>query len=109
MVIAVAAGNDGFSGQSYPTYGMVSSPANAPSVIAVGGTMNDHVFEPSVSVPGGPSTLQSIAAQTSDAYSDSGIGGATSAPLVDVSTLGNDGYACTALPAYSLYNSYAAD
>ena len=104
MVIAVAVGNDGYSGQQYPTYNLISSPANAPSVIAVGGTLNDHIFEPSVSVPGGPSNLQSIVAQTSDAYSS--FAGATSAPVVDVSAVG-DGYACSALPAYSLYNSYA--
>lgn len=105
MVIAVAVGNDGFSGQQYPTFGLISSPANAPNVIAVGGTLNDHVFEPSVNVIGGPASLQKIAAQTSDAYSS--FSTPTSAPLVDVSTIGNDGYACTALPAYSLYNSYA--
>jgi uncharacterized protein (TIGR03437 family) len=107
MLIAVAVGNDGYSSGNgnYPTYGLTSSPANAPSVIAVGGTLNDHVFNPAVSVPGGPSNLQKISAQTSDAYSS--LAGASSAPLVDVSTIGNDGYACTALPAFSLYNSYA--
>ena len=91
MVVVTAVGNDGYSGQQYPTFGLISSPSNAPSVIAVGGTLNDHVFEPSVSVPGGPSTLQNMAAQTSDAYST--LTGATTAPLIDVSTLGNDGLA----------------
>ncbi len=104
MVVAVAAGNDGQSGQQFPTFGMVSSPANAPSVIAVGATSNDHVFEPAVSVPGGPSNLQKIFAQTSDAYSS--FSGASTAPLIDASTVG-DGYACSAFPAFSLYNSYA--
>ena len=104
MVVTVAVGNDGYNGQEYPTYNLISTPASAPSVIAVGATMNSHIFEPSVSVPGGPSNLQNIAAQTSDAYSS--FTGATSAPLIDVSTIG-DGYACSALPQYSLYNSYA--
>ena len=48
MVITVAVGNEGYSSPlfNYPTYGLISSPANAPSVIAVGGTLNDHIFEP---------------------------------------------------------------
>ena len=58
-----------------------------------------------MSVSGGPSTLQKISAQTSDAYSD--LYGRHFRAAHHVATLGNDGYACTALPAYSLYNSYA--
>ena len=104
MVVTVAAGNDGYSGQQYPTYSLISTPASAPSVVAAGATMNNHIFEPAVDVPGGPSNLQNIAAQTSDAYSS--FTGASSAPLIDASTVG-DGYACSALPQYSLYNSYA--
>jgi uncharacterized protein (TIGR03437 family) len=108
LVIAVSAGNDGGSGQQFPspTFNTISSPGTAPSVIAAGATLNSHVFQPSVSMPGGASNLQKISAQTTDAYYY-GPYGATSAPLVDVTTLGNDGYACSALPGYSLYNSYA--
>lgn len=109
MVVVASAGNDGYNSGTFqfPTYNAISSPSNAPSVISAGGTLNDHVFLPSVSVPAGPSNLQNISAQTSDAYWSSGIIGPTSAPLVDVSTISSDAYACGALPAYSLYNSYA--
>jgi minor extracellular serine protease Vpr len=108
LVIAVSAGNDGQNGQQAPspTFNVMSSPAIAPSVIAVGATINSHVFQPSVSVPGAPANLQNISAQTSDGYYY-GPYGASSAPLIDVQTLGNDGFACTALPAYSLTNAYA--
>lgn len=108
LVIAVSAGNDGQNGQQAPspTFNVISSPAIAPSVIAVGATINSHVFQPSVSVPGAAANLQNISAQTSDGYFY-GPYGASSAPLIDVQTLGNDGFACTALPAYSLLNAYA--
>lgn len=104
MIVVASAGNDGYSSGTgqFPTYNVISSPSNAPSVISVGGTLNDHIFEPSVSVPGSPSNLQNISAETSDAYWSSGIISPTSAPLIDVSTVG-DGYACSALPAYSMY------
>jgi uncharacterized protein (TIGR03437 family) len=55
---------------------------------------------------GVPPGLQSIAAQTSDAWAFGPIG-ATSARAVDVAQLGNDGYACSALPAHSLDNAFA--
>ena len=111
MVIAVAAGNDGEDSLSgtgaYPTLNVVSSPGNAPSVITVGGTSNSHVLQPTVNVRGGPANLQSIAAQTSDAYSNPFFVGASAAPLIDVTQLGDNGLGCSALPANSLLNAYA--
>ena len=104
LVITVSAGNDGFSGSAYPAFNIISSPASAPSVISVGATTNSHVFGPAVSVLGTPSNLQNILAQNSDGF---GPIGALTAPLVDVSQLGNDGYACTALPAGSLNGAFA--
>jgi minor extracellular serine protease Vpr len=107
MIIVAAAGNSGEDGLIYPTLNTVSSPANAPSVIAVGATTNSHTFAETVSVEtgGAPSSLRGIAASPSyDAYSPLG---AVSSPLVDVSTLGNDGLACTALPSGSLAGAFA--
>lgn len=111
MVIAVSAGNDGENGYNFnnylaPGFSLISSPANAPSAIAVGATMNSHVLQPSVSLLGGPSTLQNIAAQTSDAYSLMAGGylldmGAQAFPVIDAAQAGNDGYACAALPQYA--------
>jgi uncharacterized protein (TIGR03437 family) len=110
MLITVAAGNDGYSGQTYPTGNNISSPSNAPSVISVGSTNNSHVFQPSVSVQAGPSNLVGISAQTTDVYVYYGqyYYGALPAPVVDVAAISSSNqYACSALPAYSLYNAYA--
>jgi len=106
MVITVSAGNDGDSGvRQYPSFTLISSPSNAPSVISVGATMNSHVMQPGVSILGGPSALQSIVAQTSDLfafYSTPFYG-----TFIDVTKLGDDGTACKALPADSLFNAIA--
>ena len=116
MLITVAAGDDGENGYGFFNNGqtgfnLISSPATAPSVIAVGATMNSHVFGPSVSVVGGPSTVQNIAAQISDAYSadivEGLFAGASTFPVVDAAKAGNDGFACAALPAFALYNAIA--
>jgi len=116
MVITAPAGNDGENGYGFFNNGqtgfnLISSPATAPSVIAVGASMNSHVLAPTVNVVGGSSALQDIPAQTSDAYTAdivSGLfSGASTLPLVDASQAGNDGYACAALPAFALYNAIA--
>jgi uncharacterized protein (TIGR03437 family) len=110
LTIAVSAGNSGVNFSSmisvYPIYASVASPGIAPSVITVGATLNGHAFGPSVSVPGAgaPAGLQNIASVPSDSYAVN-LGG-MAAPLVDVSFVG-DGYACSALPANSLVNSFA--
>jgi uncharacterized protein (TIGR03437 family) len=113
MVIAAAAGNDGSTafnnGEQYPYFDSISSPASAPSVIGVGATTNSHVFVPSVSAnpASAPSSVKGLAAQLSDSIFAPSFLGANAAPLVDVTKLGNDGYACTSLPAFSLNGAYA--
>ncbi len=122
MVVAVAAGNDGYSGAQYPfspTFNSIASPANAPSVIGVGATLNSHVFGSTVSVnaASAPGSLKGIAAMMGDSVAPTGnnpsygafnvVFPALSAPLVDVTKLGNDGFGCTAFPAFSLNGAYA--
>jgi uncharacterized protein (TIGR03437 family) len=119
MVVVVAAGNGGYNGYYYPAFNSISSPATAPSVIGVGATVNSHVFNPSVSVsgPGAPSSLQGIAAQNSDAIfpyvnnpsygASDAVFPAVTAPLIDVTQTGDDGYACRSLPAGSLNGAFA--
>jgi len=106
LVIVAAAGNDGDSGANYPAFNSIESPGDAPSVIAAGATTNSHGFLEVVSVPGSgvPSNLQGIATQSGDALVPFG---AVTAPLRDVTQLGNDGYACSALPAGSLDGAFA--
>ncbi len=106
VTIVVAAGNTGQDGSQYPSYNTISSPAHAPSVIAVGATSNSHYFAETVSVSGSgvPAGLQNIAAAFGDALIPADP---VTAPLVDVTRLGNDGLACSSLPAGSLNGSFA--
>lgn len=101
MMVVVAAGNDGDSGQNLPTLSSISTPATAPSAIAAGASTNSHTFSASVLVPGQnvPQNLQTIAAQ----FGDGPVPAApVTAPLRDVTALDGTGYACSALPANSL-------
>jgi uncharacterized protein (TIGR03437 family) len=123
MVVVAAAGNDGYSGTQYPTsptFLSIASPANAPSVIGVGATINSHVMGTTVSVDAAsaPASLKSIVAQSGDSaapalsnnpsYSAFQVVFPTqSAPLIDVTQLGDNGLACAALPAFSLAGSFA--
>jgi len=116
MVITVAAGDDGENGYGFFNNGqtgfdLISSPATAPSVIAVGATMNSHVLQPGVTLVGGPPALQNIAAQVSDAYSadiaSGAFSGAWAFPVVDAAQAGNDGFACSPLPMFALYGAIA--
>ena len=105
IVVVVAAGNSGYDGNYYPTMGSIRTPAAAPSVVAVGAITNAHYFNPAISVAGAPSNLQNVVgALGDDPYEPVG---AYSAPLVDVTTLGNDGYGCSALPANTLNGTFA--
>lgn len=112
-VVVAAAGDDGsdsyYAGYSYPGFNTISSPSNAPDVISVGAILNSHVMQPAVTVnaSGAPSSLQSIPGLVGDSYFLPSGFGASQAPLIDVATLGNNGQACTALPAASLNGAYA--
>ena len=103
--IIVAAGNEGNSGFSYPLYGSITSPGDAPSVITVSASTNSHIFSALVRATGSaPANLTAIASMISDS---SATGGALTAPLIDVTKLGNDGYACVALPNQTLNGAIA--
>jgi minor extracellular serine protease Vpr len=99
MVVVVAAGNDGCSGLVCPTLGTINSPGTAPSAITVGSTTNAHVIFSQVRANG----------QTFNGISGNGprLDAPLTAPVVDVTTTGNDGNACAALPANSLNGSIA--
>ena len=98
MVIVVAAGNEGSDGNNYPTFSSISSPADSPSVIAVGATTNSHTFAEIVDVPG-RADLQNLTADPGDSLVPTGV---VRDPLVDVSVFGGGRLGCSAFPAYSL-------
>ena len=99
-VVVVPAGNDGNSGFQSHTLMTIESPGVAPSAITVGATMNAHREYQTVRV-NGFGNIQGLF----------GDGPKPQAPisgnLVDVSTTGNDGLACTVLPAGSLAGAIA--
>ncbi|MBZ5584336.1 MAG: S8 family serine peptidase [Acidobacteriia bacterium] len=110
LVVVAAAGNSGKNWPAYnpyPAFNSISSPGSAPSVIAVGATINSHTFGPAVSVagPGAPSNLQKLKSTPSDSFVP-GYYGALIAPLADVSQIG-DGYACSSFPAGWLSGKFA--
>ncbi len=106
MTVVVAAGNSGGDGNVTPTFNTISSPADAPSAIAVGATTNSHFFIQTVKVPGAgvPSNLQQMAAFLGDGFVPAGP---VTAPLRDVTRFGDSGLACSALPAGSLNGALA--
>jgi minor extracellular serine protease Vpr len=109
LVITVSAGNNGSDATNYPYFNSINSPSDAPSVIGVGATTSSHVLTPTVSVnaSGAPSSVKGIAAQPTDATFYPSILGASIAPLIDVTTLGDDGHACSPLPENSLNGAFA--
>jgi len=106
IIIVAAAGNEGNDGLFYPAYGSLSSPAGAPSVIAVGASSNSHYFLPTVSLAAvdAPPELKGIETRTGDAYVPYG---AIKGPLRDVAALDGSGLACSPLPDYSLLGAFA--
>ena len=103
MVIVTAAGNEGEDGNTYPTFNSIDSPADAPSVIAVGGTTNSHTFVETVDVPGRPG-LHNLTVAGGDSLVAPGVIGG---PLVDVSVFGGGTLGCAAFPAFSLAGTIA--
>lgn len=108
VVVVVAAGNAGDSGVNPvgQTLNTVGSPGYIPDVITVGASTNSHDFISVVAVTaaGAPASLNNISAIPSPTAAP---GVAVAAPLTDVAMLGNDGYACTALPPGSLRGKIA--
>jgi minor extracellular serine protease Vpr len=111
LIVLAAAGNEAEGGPYgtgiYPQYNTISSPADAPSVIAVGAVSNTHGFNPDVEVSGSgvPSNLNSITASFTDASSPFG---AYTAPVIDVTQIGDStGLACNPFPQFSLLGDFA--
>jgi len=94
LTVVVSAGNEGDTGIELPTLNSISSPGTAPSAITVGASVNGHILYQSLRVPNGPSAIARINAYFGDGPKPSAP---LQAPMRDITTLQNDGKACTAL------------
>jgi hypothetical protein len=92
-IVVVAAGNSGPDPQT------IGSPSSAPAAITAGASVNNRTFTTDATVGGvsyqsmpgsGPTPAQPV-----------------TAPIVDITTLGDDGLACSALPASTLKGDIA--
>jgi minor extracellular serine protease Vpr len=108
MTVVAAAGNEGDVGLSstQPTYNTIDSPGYSPSAIAVGAITNSHTWQNELHLPGTdvPSNLQNVAAQFGDGPLPTDP---LTAPGVDVTKTGNNGFACAAMPNGSLSGEIA--
>ena len=106
MTVVIAAGNENGTGSgssdtpSKPTLGSIGSPGVAVHAITVAATTNSHDFLPVVRIdgPGVPDALKQIAEDSGDSVAPPS---SLTAPLVDVSKLG-DALACDTLAAHAL-------
>jgi len=101
-LVVAAAGNGANIGFRSVNYLSLNSPGTAPSAIAVGSSSNSHLLYQTVRVNGGG--LGNVRGLFGDGPR---IASPVTAPVKDVTTLGDDGLACAALPAGSLTGALA--
>jgi uncharacterized protein (TIGR03437 family) len=101
MVVVAAAGNDGNAGINFPTLNTIHTPGTAPHAITVGATTNSHALYNAVHALGATAP---VALQTVEALFSTGPQPqqAFTAPIVDVTQTGDNGLACSSLPAGSM-------
>ncbi len=99
LAVVVPAGNDGDTGFNFPTLNTINTPGTAPSAITVGSSTNSHVFYSAVVAAG-----RRMTALFGDGPKPNPP---LTAPVRDVSQLGNNGLACIALRAASLTGAIA--
>ena len=94
VTVVASAGNSGSSGAKSPTRNSLHSPGTAPSAITVGATNNSHIVY---------QTVRYNNVNVRGLFGDGTRLTATlTAPASDVTTTGDNGLACSALPAGSL-------
>ena len=95
MLVVVSAGNSG------PDPSTITAPAVVPATIAVGSNENERFFWYAVTLPNGPSFFGSVP-DAEFSYT-----GQVAGPLVDVTAIDDDGFACNAMPPDSLKGQIA--
>jgi len=101
-LVVTAAGNGGNIGLRAVTKNSLNTPGVAPTALTVGASANSHLLYQAVHVNGG--SLGILHGLLSDGPK---LTSPLTAPVKDVTTLGNNGLACSPLPAGSLAGSIA--
>ena len=101
-LVVAAAGNGGNIGLRSITKNSLDTPGVAPSALTVGASANSHLLYQAVRVNG--DSLGILHGLLSDGPK---LTSPLTAPVKDVTTLGNNGLACSPLPAGSLAGSIA--
>jgi minor extracellular serine protease Vpr len=94
VVVVASAGNSGNAGAKTPTRNSLHTPGTAPSAITVGATNNSHIVYQTVRY-----NNQNVRGLFADGTR---LSSPLTAPAIDVTTTGDNGLACSALPAGSL-------
>ncbi len=106
LSVVASAGNDGSLGPNVPTLNTIHTPGTAPAAITVGASTNSYLKYQAVHAVAlaPPANLQNIQGLFGDGPQ---VQAALSAPIADVTQLGNDGLACAVLSAGSLTGKIA--
>ena len=102
VLVVAAAGNGGNIGFRSITKNSLNTPGVAPSALTVGASANSHLLYQAVRVNGG--SLGNLRGLVGDGPK---LASSLTAPVTDVTTLGNDGLACVPLRAGSLAGAIA--
>src|ERR1035441_9427453 len=102
VLVVAAAGNGGNIGLRSVTLNSINSPGTSPGALTVGASANSHLLYQAVRVNGG--SLGTIHGLLGDGPK---LTSPLTAPVKDVTTLGNNGLACAPLPAASLTGAFA--
>jgi uncharacterized protein (TIGR03437 family) len=102
ILVVAAAGNGGNIGLRGVTLNGINSPGTSPSALTVGASANSHLLYQTVRVNGG--SLGNLHGLLGDGPK---LTSPLTAPVEDVTTLGDNGLACASLPAGSLTGAFA--
>lgn len=105
MVVVAAAGNEGDSGVTIPGFNSIVTPGIEASAITVGATTNSHIILQTLSVTGdAPANLKQVDARFGNGPLPSGP---LTRPARDVTTVNDNGQACSAMANGSLSGTFA--
>ena len=106
LTVVVAAGNEGDAGITIPALNSITTPGTEATAITVGATTNSHIILQTVRVTGddAPAGLRQIDARFGNGPLP---GGPLTRPARDVTTVNDNGQACSTMATGSLQGTFA--